>query len=136
MYYSKMIGLTTGCLLWSSLAFGACNSTTCANGMGMVIEGADHASCYCLSKVGMNWWSAFSWCDAARGTLIDVNVDCQTVSGSSVDCPNLYNNGLDRGVWTRNTANGSRATYIKANGNTHNENKTWAGSYALCRGNY
>jgi len=132
----EKIILTTTCLLWAGVSFGACQNTTCANGKGTVIEGEDHASCYCQSKVAMNWWSAFAWCDTAGGRLVDINTDCDTVAGTT-DCPNLPNTSNS---WTRNTCHGKAAYFLNrgalgCSDTTSASFKTYH-HYALCRGNY
>ena len=109
----------------------------CANGYGTLIIGNDRVTRYCLSPRGMNWWSTFAWCDAAHGTLIDVNIDCDTVSGA-IDCPNLSSTGQ---VWARNTCHPSGATMLDAGGLGCSgawgpSIKTYTKNRALCRGNY
>ena len=62
-------------------------AASCAGGSGTVLTGVDGTS-YCKSNITMNWWSAFAWCDAIGGRLIDVTTECIKTTGTS-GCPNL-----------------------------------------------
>lgn len=73
------------CMLYAH----CCLAESCANGGGTVVLGADGTR-YCLSNPTMNWWSAFSWCEAAHGTMFDINTECYKVEGTEA-CPNLRN---------------------------------------------
>ena len=94
------------------------HTETCAGGAGTVIYGNDadpvigfEGTPYCKSNTVMNWWSAFAWCDAIGGELIDLTTECNKVSGSS-GCPNLAGTGSGN-AWTRNVVNDKVAYYIK-----------------------
>ena len=83
----------------------------CANGAGTEIKGNDHGT-YCVSKVGMNWWSAHAWCDAIGMKLVSLS-ECECRDESNCDmtkqCPNLYNTGS---VWAwQSTISGSILAY-------------------------
>ena len=120
----------------------------CAYGAGIVVEANNHRK-YCLSKIPMNWWSAFAWCDAAGGTVVSATVDCIDPAVSGVgSCPNLNNASINRLYWFRedcqNGNSGGRVWgYFGTNGSVlcahspKNDPRTGSGSaYALCRGNY
>ena len=87
---------------------------SCANGAGTLVSGWDGRS-YCVGKASMNWWSAFAWCDAIGGTLLDITADC-ACSGSScpnVDaryCMNLSNKVSNGSYWSRNEVAGQSTT--------------------------
>jgi hypothetical protein len=84
------------------------HAETCAGGAGTVIYGNDaDRTPYCKSNITINWWSAFAWCDAIGGELIDLTTECNKSTGTSA-CPNLT--GIGSGsVWTRNVPNGNVA---------------------------
>lgn len=62
---------------------------------GEVIKGKNGTS-YCLSKIGVNWWSAFAWCESQGMKLASMDDICtvnaeekwlgDTGSGA---CPNI-----------------------------------------------
>ncbi len=74
----------------------------CPAGVGVPLTGNDGVSKYCMSKVSMNWWSAFAWCKSVGGEVIDITVDCvkEGLDESEVACPNLK--GVGYRFWTRN----------------------------------
>ena len=47
----------------------------CTSDIGTLITGLDGTD-YCLSKVSLNWWSAYSWCRAVGGTFATVDAVC------------------------------------------------------------
>ena len=89
------------------------SAETCAGGSGTVIYGnyVDPATGlgtrYCKSNITMNWWSAFAWCDAIGGELIDLTKECLKSTGTSA-CPNLAGTGSGN-VWTQNVPNNQQA---------------------------
>ena len=89
-----------GICLWAGVAL----AETCANGHGTLIIGNDGVSKYCMSQVTMNWWSAFAWCDAAKGKLLNVTTECDKVEVTEeVWCANLVDK-VDTYIWTANIA--------------------------------
>ena len=105
----------------------------CANGRG-ILKTAPNGQRYCMSKMPMNWWSAFAWCDSVGGILVHPSEDCDC-SGEAcdltVDCPNLK--GLNS-FWTRSKRKSSPYT-VEVDGRIH---KGWSATYsdsiyALCR---
>ena len=90
------------------------SAETCAGGSGTVIYGNDadpatgfEGTRYCKSNITMNWWSAFAWCDAIGGELIDLTKECLKSTGTSA-CPNLAETGSGT-VWTQNVFSGANA---------------------------
>ena len=105
----------------------------CANGAGTEIKGNDHGT-YCVSKVGMNWWSAHAWCDAIGMKLAPLS-ECECRDESKCDmmkqCPNLYGTGSNW-VWTTTPSSSSAAYAVGLHdGNVYPGTRTY-GSYALC----
>ncbi len=88
---------------------------SCAGGMGKEIIGADGEK-YCQSKMSVNWWSAFAWCEATGGTLVSLD-DCNGKNGDikgDKSCPN-FNDKIDRVVWTSSVYSDTLAYYINTN---------------------
>ena len=114
---------------------------TCARGAGTVLYGNDadqttgvEGTPYCKSNITMNWWSAFAWCDAIGGQLIDLTTECNQSTGTSA-CPNLTGIGSGN-VWTRNVPTGHDAYIVPlSSGAVYNFNRTSSTSgAALCVG--
>ena len=84
-------------------------AASCAGGSGTVITGLDGTR-YCQSNTNVNWWSAFAWCDAIGGQLIDITTECIKTTGTT-GCPNLT--GVGKGsVWTQNVPSAHLAYYV------------------------
>lgn len=101
----KYIGMICLSVLLSTSAV----AESCAGGSGTVITGLDGTR-YCKSNITMNWWSAFAWCDAIGGQLIDITTECIKTTGTT-GCPNLTGVG-DGLVWTRNVPNSVHTYYV------------------------
>ncbi len=105
----------------------------CANGAGTEIKGNDHGT-YCVSKVGMNWWSAHAWCDAIGMKLAPLS-ECECRDESKCDmmkqCPNLYNIGSSGG-WTTTPRGSSDAYYVGLIGGSVSSGTRTTTSHALC----
>lgn len=71
---NKILILGCSLLVLSSVAL-ADDTTTCANGAGIVVIGAVTGHKYCMSKKQMNWWNALSWCDGQDRRQFDRS-DC------------------------------------------------------------
>ena len=114
----------------------------CAGGAGVIVKGLNGTR-YCLSNIKMNWFSAFSWCEAAGGHLASASEACDngTEKWRGEYCPNktLFDMNPTGRAWTkdmkdpnyyswavRGWANGGDISYV-----TRLDN--W---YALCAGNY
>ena len=76
-------------------------ATECANGAGTQFQGTVSGT-FCISKMELNWWSAFSWCRAAGGQLASWDQACPGVQPPKYPqrpaCSNLSGNTLF--VWT------------------------------------
>jgi len=118
------------------LMFGmTARAETCAGGAGTIVEGVGHGR-YCAGVVGLNWWSAFAWCDAIGGTLVDATDDCAceecTTQGSASLCLNLPLKKSASGYWTRNENARDPGYAYDINPYFGNVNKTGVRS-PLCR---
>ena len=82
-------------------------------------EGCSAATCnehtFCRSGNGMNWWSAFTWCESQGRKLVNFSTICpgvaQTPSGY---CPNLKGISMaDRWMWSSLAINPSNAFIVR-----------------------
>lgn len=101
--------LMCGMVMLSSVAFADDTTTieTCADGAGIVIEGAVTGYKYCKSNTKMNWWNAYAWCDALEMRLFDLS-DCacsDTISDCSrcVELKDLSVGGIGW-IWTNTSS--------------------------------
>ena len=45
---------------------------------------------FCVSGKGMNWWSAFTWCESVGGKLANIQVMCPNTNLiEKTECPNF-----------------------------------------------
>ncbi len=107
---------------------------TCAGGAGDLLTGNTKGT-YCLSHTTMNWWSAHAWCQSIGAELVDLTEDCVPDNNSTVACPNLYNNGVQKESWTSNVPSSTQAYYIShsTGGVSKVSSHRDGGRYALCR---
>ena len=116
----KQLILLTAILLTSTVTLAEDTTTTetCANGAGIVIEGAvadanGNKHKYCISNKTMNWWNAVSWCDAMGRKLFDrANCACGNTTADCAGsmCPELK--GVSSGDWVWSaTPNGTTRAY-------------------------
>ena len=102
MKKAVMILLICSCLSAKAIA-GAAVIGECARGHGDLLLDDDKITTYCRSKVRLNWWSAFTWCKAAGGRLIDINKDCSDTGCGKYSFLNAYR------TWTANQKDESTA---------------------------
>ncbi len=139
----KKILLTITCLLIAVPTMAAVN---CDETDGIVIYGKDNTP-YCKSKVPLNWWSAFTWCQAQNGTLVSLtdctyNGDtylttgkCHNLNGATDKNGNTYSND----VWTSVAVDPGSAYYIQlSSGSINSQPRNYSGYYspslyALCK---
>ena len=121
-----------------TLAEDTTTTETCANGAGIVIEGAvadanGNKHKYCRSNQQMNWWNAVSWCDALGRRLFSLD-DCAFSVTSTTTCNDLK--GVVVGevwIWTSTPSGDSNAYRVNLssgtiNGSRYRDNYL----YALC----
>ena len=83
----------------------------CEEAGGILAVGGDRQTFYCASKQTMNWWSAFSWCNAVGGKMFDLTTECQKAV-YPVPCPQLWGARSvfgDGYYWTTNVADSTYA---------------------------
>ena len=105
----------------------------CADGAGYVISPSKGGR-FCKSKIKVNWFSAWSWCEAANGHLASVNDACLSGTGS---CHGTYIDGQGVGVvWFSDSSSDSGA--YCTNGSSHVGSSCGKASlsFALCAGSY
>ena len=132
-YQMVRAGLVTALLFFSITA----SAASCAGGAGTTITGVDNQT-YCQSKIQMNWWSAFAWCEGAGLTLVSLE-DCNGSNGTitgDASCPNFKEKGSGS-VWTSSVPDGSNAYYIDLSSGTvssYDRLGSWNGiKAALCK---
>ena len=99
---------------------------------GSLITGANGHE-YCQSNNTMNWWSAYTWCEAQGRHLASMYELCPTWDGSTGDgkCANI-NNSFSLWVWTSTPYQENKAFAVFDSGSVENtETRTYT-RYALC----
>lgn len=81
----------------------------CEDAGGVLAVGRDGQTLYCASSQMMNWWSAFSWCNAVGGKMFDITTECPKAVNSA-PCPQLCESGgLYNNYWTINVVDSTNA---------------------------
>lgn len=110
----------------------------CAKGGGRIVT-AVNGTKYCLSKVIMNWWSAFAWCDTSGYKMPHPNTDCDCEGYPECDpessCGNLKGIGENWQVtWTSLSDGQKGGTISLGEGSLSKiDKKAPANTYILCR---
>ncbi len=102
------------CLILIGFIISPAVARECPAGIGTPLTGNDGVSKYCQSKVKMNWWSAFAWCQSIGGEVIDLTDECikPGQNNAVAACPNLT--GIGSGtVWVRNVDTAKTAYSIQ-----------------------
>ncbi len=123
----KYIGMICLSVLLSTSAV----AESCAGGSGTVVTGLDGTR-YCQSNTNMNWWSAFAWCDAIGGQLIDITTECIKTTGTT-GCPNLTETGSAL-VWTQNVPSAIYAYFVYLSSGAVTTSNRDSSITALCVG--
>lgn len=113
---------------------------------GITFQG-NSGTTYCLSRQSMNWYSAYTWCQAQNMALIDIGVLCNSVKGlcaelnlSDTTKEYIVNNGGTLGeVWS-NTSQAVERVYSVSLENGQGWDGIWQRNptrtmqrYALCK---
>ena len=114
---------------------------SCAGGAGTIVTGLN-GNRYCLSNIKMNWFSAFSWCEAAGGHLANMTEAC-LYNGVSIVSSEVCSNKVDifstDFVWLTDRSSASAARVLQNwqnNAVLFNRKSTTEPYNALCVGNY
>ncbi|MBR5129620.1 MAG: hypothetical protein IKV03_00125 [Alphaproteobacteria bacterium] len=136
---SKVVALTCGILMFSSIAFADdVNVETCADGVGTVIVGAVTGHKYCKGK-RMDWWNANAWCDAQGRRLFSLS-DCGcsdlTANCAGNICADLLGVS-EKWAWTSSHSDSSNAYQVDLSSGKmrvmgHNYMSTYDYSFVLC----
>ena len=96
---------------------------------------------YCVSKISMNWWSAFTWCESQGMKLGDLTDLCYVSdeekwmgATSNGACPNIVN-AYSGNVfaWTSVSSGTTYARVINPrSGSLNSFGKSDSGKYAIC----
>ena len=120
----KLLLILTLSLVVPSLAFAKCDG-------GREITGKNGHS-YCISKKGMNWWSAVTWCEANERSLATMQQACD--NPSPLTCLNLSVD-INKGAWTSTVstkAAGAAGRIYMTTGIVATSKLNYAGNIALC----
>ncbi len=75
---------------------------------------------FCISTKGMNWWSAYAWCEANGRHFASIYELCPTWDGSIAyheDCKLARNSSwATSNVWTATASGNKEAIYVDENG--------------------
>ena len=108
------------CLATSAMAA----EPTCNGGS---IVTANNGTTFCKSDKGMNWWSAFTWCESQGRKLADFATMCPGVSqiaeGAAGQCSNLQNVGSFC-VWSSLASGKGYAFSVCSDGAVYDNNRT------------
>lgn len=125
--------LIASCFLTSVSSYAACVGGAEATGK--------NGKVYCVSNMPMNWWSAFSWCDAQGMKLPDLTDLCYvsdeekwmgtTTNGSCPNIVNAYSGNVF--TWTSVSTSTTHARVINPrSGSLNSFGKSDAGKYVIC----
>ena len=114
--------LTLTAIVTGFLAIGSANAAddpvwqaeaTCEGGS---LATGENGHEYCQSNSKMNWWSAYTWCEAQGRHLVSIYEICPGWSGSTGtngQCPNHNPNSfLKGGHWTSTVYQENQALYV------------------------
>ena len=114
-------------------------SVSCANGDGIELKGIN-GTVYCRSKVPMNWWSVFAWCDTIGKKIITPDEDCKCNGfegcDTSLQCPNLVKiapSGVIAPTDKIHSAYGSAWVYVTQEGSLFARDKKYGDYSAVCK---
>lgn len=101
---NKLLALTICILITSSISL-AQETDTCVNNAGIVVTGIISKHKYCMSNQKMDFWNAYTWCDAqGRKLFILDNCECSVERNCINRCPEvaylLGENAKDCYFWT------------------------------------
>lgn len=87
---------------------------------------------YCMSSLGMNWWSAFTWCHSQSRRLASIQDACDRESVGT-QCENLNRGGALVAVWTSIAADNGKAYAVQLqNGSVAANNRSANNIRAFC----
>ena len=137
----KWFILVCACLLAAPTMAQTCNGGTLVPSHKTTDEGCDGNTCnghiFCKSDKGMNWWSAFAWCESQGRKLADTATMCPNRSPVADDtaggCPNLQGVGDNQYVWSTLAYGGAYVAVVNlSSGSFHSGNRTYE-FFAFCK---
>ena len=125
--YPNRSGMTLlfACLLMLAHSFGlaAWTEENCTNKGGQIVTVG--GTTFCKSTSSMNWWSAYSWCQAMGGYMPVTTDLCPGEITQQRDCP-----GITRpGAWSTTPCHHSGNMWATTNGTTLDCNSTPRAGY-------
>lgn len=106
--------LTLAAIAAGVLAIGSANAAddpvwqaeaTCEGGS---LQTGENGHVYCLSKNSMNWWSAYTWCQAQGRHLVTMYEVCATWDGGGSNC-NLSTFSSNPDMWSATALDSNQA---------------------------
>lgn len=103
------------------------NAETCERGS---LETGENGHVYCLSWNDMNWWSAYTWCQAQGRHLASMYEICPTWDGGGKNC-NLSTFSTNVAMWSA-TAYGTDIVFSHDKSNVYHNRLRNLTNRALC----
>ncbi len=132
----KQLILGTVVFCMSMMAFSSPALAACKEGEEFT---GKNGHTYCVSKVGVNWWSAFTWCEAQGRRLATVDEICNISETErwfgkegNEACPNVIDSGLNGIVWSSLRANELYVYYINSSGRVGTHRPADSSHFAIC----
>ena len=128
----KIVFLMCLCFMATSV----CAYDECESAGGTEIT-AKNGTKFCKSKLPMNWWTAFNWCESNKGDLASFGKMCPdiptAVNNATGACPNLQGTG-DGGVWSSlgYSSNGSLVVVLSSGVVSYYSRHNSNSNFALC----
>ena len=143
---NRRIILLGAIILLSITAHAQETTKTCANESGVIFQGVLDNKTFCRSYTKMNFWNAYTWCDAIGGKMFRLeDCGCSWNTDCNGKCPNLanvvpYAQDANAWLWAENASSPTENYYITGIGNIieHNDWRTKRDNtyvYALCKMN-
>lgn len=126
---TKLLTLTV--IAAGVLAISSAHAATCEGGK-LVTGNNGHE--YCQSNNGMNWWRAYTWCEAQGRHLATMYEICPTWDGTTGDgkCPNV-NDSFSTWFWSSTPYQTNTAFFVRRSSSVDNYvTRTETSGNALC----
>lgn len=97
-------------------------------------EGGTESNGFCISNIGLNWWSAANWCKANGMHLVTIYEVCPDWDGNmgSEKC-SVIDSSISSYLWTATARGDNDAFYVRPSDNrvgSYYRNETYC---ALCK---
>lgn len=101
---------------------------------GGTLQTGDNGHVYCQSNNTMNWWSAYTWCEAQGRHLATMYEMCPEWDGSTGDGKNCNLNTFSNNVcnWSSTALNTDKAFYVCSKKDISSYGRNTSYQDALC----